>query len=232
MAVEEHKEFIHDSRVESIGWEDGIRGALDSLARTLSERKYRLLMAGLFRSLGEFAAHPKLLKAYDHIEHYADTKQSPRRLSKARGATQQVCLELTGDKWGCDLTSAVAQLCHAVDRAACSAWGGLWHLIEAVRLHQQCDEQVAGLRLVPIFRDIVGTPFHDPAFDLGWRTSAVVAIAEQMYTSRDFAAMPILADALQEAGCDSDGVLSHCRGAGPHVRGCWVIDLILRKGLP
>ena len=46
-----------------------------------------------------------------------------------------------------------------------------------------------------------------------------------MYQSRDFAAMPILADALQDAGCDHEDILSHCRGPGPHVRGCWVIDL-------
>jgi hypothetical protein len=46
-------------------------------------------------------------------------------------------------------------------------------------------------------------------------------------TIRDFSAMPILADALQDAGCDNDDVLNHCRGAGPHVRGCWVVDGVL-----
>jgi hypothetical protein len=50
-----------------------------------------------------------------------------------------------------------------------------------------------------------------------------------MYDTRDFSAMPILADALQDAGCDDPGVLAHCRDAGPHVRGCWVIDLLLGK---
>jgi len=63
----------------------------------------------------------------------------------------------------------------------------------------------------------------------GLRTSTVTALALQMYESRDFSAMPILADALQDAGCDNDEVLNHCRGAGPHVRGCWVVDLVLRK---
>jgi hypothetical protein len=50
-----------------------------------------------------------------------------------------------------------------------------------------------------------------------------------MYASRDFSAMPILADALQDAGCDSDDVLNHCRGEDSHVRGCWVVDLVLSK---
>jgi hypothetical protein len=50
-----------------------------------------------------------------------------------------------------------------------------------------------------------------------------------MYESRDFSAMPILADALQDAGCESTTILDHCREPGPHVRGCWVVDLVLRK---
>jgi hypothetical protein len=50
-----------------------------------------------------------------------------------------------------------------------------------------------------------------------------------MYESRDFGAMPILVDALQEAGCESEDILAHCRGPGPHVRGCWVVDLVLGK---
>ena len=41
--------------------------------------------------------------------------------------------------------------------------------------------------------------------------------------------MPILADALQDAGCDNEDILSHCRGEGPHVRGCWVLDLLFDK---
>jgi hypothetical protein len=51
-----------------------------------------------------------------------------------------------------------------------------------------------------------------------------------MYDSRDFSAMPILADALQDAGCDNTDILSHCRVEGwEHVRGCWVIDLLLGR---
>jgi hypothetical protein len=57
-----------------------------------------------------------------------------------------------------------------------------------------------------------------------------VSLARTMYESRDFSAMPILADALQDAGCDSDEVLNHCRDTNnTHVRGCWVVDLVLGK---
>jgi hypothetical protein len=78
-----------------------------------------------------------------------------------------------------------------------------------------------------LIRDIFGNPFRPVTFSPEWRTSTAVALASQMYESRDFGAMPILADALQDAGCDNDEVLGHCRGPGPHVRGCWVVDLVL-----
>lgn len=80
-----------------------------------------------------------------------------------------------------------------------------------------------------LIRDIFGNPFRKVKFSKRWRTSTTVALARQMYESRDFSAMPILADALQDAGCDSDDILNHCRGSGPHIRGCWVVDLVLGK---
>ena len=56
-----------------------------------------------------------------------------------------------------------------------------------------------------------------------------VSLARQMYEARDFSAMQILADALQDAGCDNEDVPNHCRNERVHVRGCWVVDLILGK---
>jgi hypothetical protein len=111
------------------------------------------------------------------------------------------------------------------------------------------DEVLAELReLFPrLLRDIYGNPFRPVAFSPSWRTDTAVTLARQMYESRDFSAMPILADALQDAGCDSAEILTHCRetgegslprrrrGASPsvqkqtHVRGCWVVDLVLGK---
>jgi hypothetical protein len=81
-----------------------------------------------------------------------------------------------------------------------------------------------------LLRDIFGNPFRPVAFAPSWRTSTVLALARQMYEFRDFSAMPILADAIQDAGCNSDNILEHCRSPGPHVRGCWVVDLVLNKG--
>jgi hypothetical protein len=81
-----------------------------------------------------------------------------------------------------------------------------------------------------IIRDIFGNPFRPITFSPSWRTDTAVSLARQMYESREFSAMPILADALQDAGCDNEDVLNHCRDANQvHVRGCWVVDLVLRK---
>ena len=80
-----------------------------------------------------------------------------------------------------------------------------------------------------LLRDIFGNPFRPVAFDPAWRTEHTVGLALRMYDDRDFAAMPILADALEEAGCDSADILAHCREPGVHVRGCWVVDLVLGR---
>ena len=79
--------------------------------------------------------------------------------------------------------------------------------------------------------ELVGpNPFRPVAFAPEWRTDTAVTLARQMYESREFSAMPILADALQDAGCDSEAILAHCRDTAlAHVRGCWVIDLVLGK---
>jgi hypothetical protein len=68
------------------------------------------------------------------------------------------------------------------------------------------------------------------AFAPGWRTSDVVGVARGVYDGRAFGRLPVLADALQDAGCAEERLLAHCRGPGPHVRGCWVVDLVLGLG--
>jgi hypothetical protein len=76
---------------------------------------------------------------------------------------------------------------------------------------------------------VFGNPFHPTVFASAWRTVDVAALAQVAYESRDFSALPILADALEDAGCTDRTILEHCRGPDPHVRGCWVLDLILGK---
>ena len=78
-------------------------------------------------------------------------------------------------------------------------------------------------------RCLFSNPFRPVAFDPAWRTETAVGIARGIYEERAFERMPILADALMDAGCADEQVLGHCLGEGPHVRGCWVVDLVLGK---
>jgi len=79
-------------------------------------------------------------------------------------------------------------------------------------------------------RDIFGNPFRRVSFSPQWRTDTAVSLARTMYESRDFSAMPILADALQDAGCENEDVLGHCRDPhATHVRGCRAVDLVVNR---
>jgi len=80
-----------------------------------------------------------------------------------------------------------------------------------------------------LLREIVGNPFLPVPLDPAWLTSTVQNLAAAIYTDRAFDRLPILADALEDAGCTNADVLGHCRGPGPHVLGCWVVDLLLGK---
>jgi hypothetical protein len=87
-------------------------------------------------------------------------------------------------------------------------------------------------RQVAVLHCIVGNPFRaariDPAW-LVWNESVALKLVRGVDEERAFDRLPILADALEDAGCDNADILAHCRGPGPHVRGCWVVDLLLGK---
>jgi hypothetical protein len=98
-----------------------------------------------------------------------------------------------------------------------------------LRKRAQDTEQAAQAALL---RCIVGQPFWHVSVTpscLTWSDGTVPRIARAIYDERAFDRMPILADALADAGCDNADLLAHCRGPGSHVRGCWVVDLLLGK---
>lgn len=80
---------------------------------------------------------------------------------------------------------------------------------------------------VPLIHDIFGNPYRPVTIEPHWLTENVVGLASTIYDERCFDRMPILADALMDAGCFDDEILNHCRGKGPHARGCWVVDCLL-----
>jgi hypothetical protein len=98
--------------------------------------------------------------------------------------------------------------------------------------HEQ-SRRAEAERLASRLRDIFGHPFRpppqiDPA-RLSWNGGTVPELARTIVEQSDYGLMPILADALEEAGVTDEEILQHCRQAGDHVRGCWVVDLILGK---
>ncbi len=81
-----------------------------------------------------------------------------------------------------------------------------------------------------VLRDAFRNPTRRSPFRSGWRTEAVVSLAQGIYEERAWDRMSVLGDALEEAGCDDPEVLQHCRGPNEHQRGCWVVDLALNRG--
>jgi hypothetical protein len=103
------------------------------------------------------------------------------------------------------------------------------HMLTATGALGQRD--AAERTLIHLLHDIFGPlPFRDVVIAADRLTSDVTALARGIYDDKAFDRMPILADALQDAGCDNDEILSHCRAANwKHVRGCWVLDLLLGR---
>jgi hypothetical protein len=78
-------------------------------------------------------------------------------------------------------------------------------------------------------REVFGNPYCPVSVDRSWLTPTVASLTESIYQEESFDRLRMLADGLEEAGCTNTEILNHCRSPGPHVRGCWVIDLLLGK---
>ena len=121
---------------------------------------------------------------------------------------------------------------NSATRAIASHRDELW---DRHKLHDKPEDERARIleegemALANLLREVLGNPFRPVSVDPAWLTSTVVTLANGIYEQRAFDRMPILADALQDAGCENADILDHCRGSGPHVRGCWVVDLLLGK---
>jgi hypothetical protein len=158
----------------------------------------------------------------------ASSKPSGR---KARLFAAACCLQV----WSLLATKECRQ---AVYRAA--AYVNTWQMRD-MKSVVDCAQVLAArpdtaAQQCTLLRDIIGKPFSPVALDPAWRTSTVTALATAAYEERTLPAgtfdsdrLAVLADALEDAGSDNADLLSHLRGSGPHVRGCWVVDLLLGK---
>jgi hypothetical protein len=221
----------------------GDRAPMFELLRPVaSDRKCRLFCVACCRECWDQFTDDLSRHAVNVAERYADGLASDSELGVAEGNARRVATVL--NQW-CLFAGAAAET--ASHRVAPPEHGWVGGSTTDWYMHSKYWEAVSEFiawfpnpspfyaeplerHHCDLLRDIFGNPFRPVDFSPEWRTDTVVSLARGMYDSRDFTAMPILADALQDAGCENEVILEHCRGTAPHVRGCWVADLLLERG--
>jgi hypothetical protein len=199
---------------------------LEFLRGKQSDRKLRLFACACCRQIWDHLVDDSR-GALVVVERFAEGAASLPELSQAQDVAIDAARTAEGEAvWmatSSDAFSAAfeASFC-AAGQEACLGWPG-----------RNENDQVSVVQehttFAALLRDIFGNPFRPVTFDPRWRTSDVVGLAQAIYDDKAFERMPILADALMDAGCEDEQVIGHCRGDGPYVRGCWVVDLVLGK---
>src|SRR5262249_51287157 len=199
--------------------------------RESAGRKWRLFSVACCRLIEKQRETWEHADLVDLLEKFAEGQVKPEAASEAvtvRFGRSGPMYSGAGDaRISADAAVQTALLCQGADGRQ-----SLYPFWVACRLD---DVLTGGQRTSPhiamFLHDIFGPlPFRDVAINPEWRTSDVVALARGIYDEKAFDRMPILADALQDAGCADDEILAHCRaGNWEHVRGCWVLDLVLGR---
>jgi hypothetical protein len=239
-------------------WEAAcLREMLELAAGRVSDRKLDLFNLWCCQSLRPYLRDRRILAAVRYAEQQVDEGRSdPAEHEAVRLAARQVVDEL--DRWAHSAPRTRGEYrnrrvyAHAAQvalktlgndqpsrgvflNAKLTAYAYAWANDDAPDTYPDDSATCIALceahmrRQDAIFRDIVGNPFRTVEFDPYWRTSDVLGLARAVYEDAAFDRLPILADALMDAGCTDDVILGHCRGPGPHIRGCWVVDLAFGK---
>jgi hypothetical protein len=209
---------------------DDPRTMLLYLQSQTSDRKLRLFAVACCRVIWDLLPGEDCREKVELAEQFADGIGNYEALGRPYKTGYPIGRGLSVEAWRKGYASFA---CAAAARE--SAWEAATHAITyATKARSYPGESRYGRPQATLLREIVGNtfghPFRPVLFSPSWRTDTAVALARQMYESRDFSAMPILADALQDAGCDHADILGHCRGTNQvHVWGCWVVDLVLGK---
>jgi hypothetical protein len=203
------------------------------LGERASDRKLRLFMCALSRRVWHLLTE-ELRRAVDVAERLAD--------GKAGEAERAAAFEAAGGSMTEVFSQAVAIPAKALISSHLDFYAqhAAWSVtsvpdVEGRYILPTTDEQEDAEREAQcaLLRELFGNPFRPAAIEpdwLSWEGGTVPRIARAIYDDRAFDLLPILADALEDAGCTDAVILDHCRGPGPHVRGCWVLDALL--GMP
>lgn len=213
-----------------------VQQLLDFVRSKATERKLRLFACAATRQVWEDLIDQRSRTCVELAERYADGERDHHALEIA----EREAVAALNDDWDAALSeSMLAPNVYASALAVSAAnlelkcWDnsgpppGVYvpPIVDCLR-SVKAERSKA---VVALLHCLFGNPLRPVVLDPNWRTSRAVAIATRMYESRDFSALPTLADALQDAGCDNADILNHCRGPGPHVRGCWAVDLVLGR---
>jgi hypothetical protein len=211
---------------------------LKYLHRHAGERKRRLFAVACCYRIWHLLAEERSQHALRTAEDYADGSVLPERLSWAENIAHEAyitCRErgTAAGLAGCNAVYAATVAGENIgwDIAECAASEATAALVAAAEKEQRKAVRAAQPAVyLALVREIFGNPFRPVAIAPEWLTSDVLALATGTYDERAFDRLPILADALQDAGCDSDDLMNHLRDPNAtHVRGCWALDLILGK---
>lgn len=204
---------------------------LETLRGTASDRKLRLFGVACCRRI--WHRLPQGPNEFNHYavevaERFADGRASRQELDEAVPLFTQYALRnelLEGDH---AFQTWQVILPDAYEAAAVAAWAAACGSGNAEAQLGERKAQVALLR--DIFGNCLESPPSMASAVSEWTSGAVVGLAEAIYEERAFNRLPTLANELKQAGCANSDLLAHCCGGGEHVRGCWVVDLLLGKG--
>jgi hypothetical protein len=202
---------------------------LEYLQGKATDRKLRLFVVACCRSLFPLIQDKYCRKAVRTAERFADGEVSPEKLrfawaSARRSARTNRRLHRNDPETSSDI--ALWAVAAAVEeRIANPIWLG--GALTSSKKQGLIDSTM--IDEARILRDIFHYPYGIISFSASSLSHDTVILAQKIYDERAFDRLPILADALEQAGCDNQEVLNHCRGSGPHVRGCWVVDVALGK---
>jgi hypothetical protein len=219
---------------------------ITALGRKASKRKRRLFACACCRRIWPLIADERSRSAVVVAEQFADALVGEDELVSTDTAARKAYWEAAGPTVSGGRHEA-AGACRCVVSKHAGEAVGTWNYIVWAKQWQRAAERDTNPekpdfratmkevedeetpQLASLLREIFGNPFRRIAADSSWLTSTVVALARGIYADRAFDRLPILADALQDAGCENADILTHLRGNDPHVRGCWALDLILGK---
>jgi hypothetical protein len=197
---------------------------LEYLRGRVSERKVRLFACGCCRRVWDRLADERSREAVRAAEAFADGAVTDQQLQGAED-----------EAW--HLVARVPEKTPA-EYAAVVAWQTAFHIAGADMSHfvRRVLRASAGAEsrrtLAALVREVFGNPFRpvtvDPSW-LEWNKGCAAQIARTIYEERRFGDLPVLADALEEAGSRDETLLAHCRDRRGHARGCWAIDALLGK---